>query len=490
MAKTSIAATELKETRVGFLALVERGANRLPFRIVKEDKEMLDLTKLGSFLRKGETVKPEIVAAIVQDGSDLAALAKMFKAADLDPSVFMKHENDGFTVLAKAGYEGEVPNAHVIKASDEVSFVVTGLKKSFSDYDYSSTDFLTVLKTNGFYPSMWAAADAMQTAVCNAMYDAATPNDASVAISKIADDFKSYMTSVASSLPVHAFKLDTELKKADAGKNGTGAGFEHGKGTGTTPSATADDAKNTAIDATGSESTTGNANEGPVEAKKKEDDATKPVETEDDKKKKKEKEAAVTKDEVAGLPDPKGHNSGDGDGFGAAPADTARATAAATADDKKMTINGDPTGSTIPDGAGTSGLAEMGGVRKNEGDADPLAAPASQQLPDGTSGAGAQQAPDPQALAGAPLTKSDLSSILTEFAKLSETVGERFTALEANVTAVAKNAEKAVETARKADEAVNGTVFNEAGSDQVRAKKSDKQVSSVPPLMDTGFHGR
>ena len=41
----------------------------------------------------------------------------------------------------------------------------------------------------------------------------------------------------------------TRRRKADAGKNGTGAGVELGEGTGTTPRATADDAENNEVDA-------------------------------------------------------------------------------------------------------------------------------------------------------------------------------------------------------------------------------------------------
>src|SRR5690606_34260426 len=78
----------------------------------------------------------------------------------------------------------------------------------------------------------------------------------------------------------------TDLQKA-AGKNGTGAGFEAGKGTGTTPKATADDAANTAVNAKPGEKTTGNDGDDlPKKAKK---------------------------EEIAGLPQPDGFEPGDGD---------------------------------------------------------------------------------------------------------------------------------------------------------------------------------
>ena len=43
MAKVVLKATELTNTDVDFVALVKRGANRIPFRITKGDDTVLDL---------------------------------------------------------------------------------------------------------------------------------------------------------------------------------------------------------------------------------------------------------------------------------------------------------------------------------------------------------------------------------------------------------------------------------------------------------------
>ena len=76
MRKLQLKATELVDTDVNFVSLVERGANRIPFRITKEDEQMLDLHKIGrSLFRKAEP-KPEIVAVIAQKGADPAQDAR------------------------------------------------------------------------------------------------------------------------------------------------------------------------------------------------------------------------------------------------------------------------------------------------------------------------------------------------------------------------------------------------------------------------------
>ena len=62
MSRFSINATELSNTDVNFVALVKRGANRIPFRITKsEDNDMINLHSIGQRMFKSE--EPQPVAA-------------------------------------------------------------------------------------------------------------------------------------------------------------------------------------------------------------------------------------------------------------------------------------------------------------------------------------------------------------------------------------------------------------------------------------------
>ena len=57
--KIKATAKELKNADVRFISLVKRGANRIPFRILKTDKgenQMIDLSALDSVL-KGEKIQ-------------------------------------------------------------------------------------------------------------------------------------------------------------------------------------------------------------------------------------------------------------------------------------------------------------------------------------------------------------------------------------------------------------------------------------------------
>lgn len=502
MPKLQIKANELVGTDASFVSLVKRGANRIPFRITKEEEPMLDLHKIGRGLFKKADPKPEIVAAIIQPGADVSRAAAFFKSAGLEPKQFVKSEQDGITTVAKADY-ADAQDVALLKMGDDMVVAVSNLKKSFDSYAYNSTDFNVIMATEGVYPSMCVAKDALGATISNILYKASSPAEAADQVATAIDDFKTYMVGLLGAVPMSAFKMDIaiaqDLAKAagqklpddksgagaeeaapkpkakkddvpaasdeqpvadaqaeaepakvekDAGKNGTGAAFEAGKGTGTDPKATADDAANTAVNATAGESTTGNDSEGPAEVKK---------------------------EQIAGAPDPTGHEPGDADGFAAAPADSDAATARASADDKKMKQNGGTDGSSIPDG--NSGLDRLGGIRK-EGDAEAAEEPEAKG-----------DEPEAQAEEPAPVAKSDNADILAAIADLKKSLEGSVDEVRSTVSALSERVDGVAEQARKADEAINGTVFNEAGGDAVtRTQKADDD--GAPPLLDTAYSRR
>jgi len=430
MPKVRIKANELVETDVNFVSLVKRGANRIPFRITKEDNEMLDLYKLGRSLFKKADPKPEIVAAILQKGANLEQVATIFKEAGLDPKDFVQSEKDGIVTVAKTDAD-KAEDTVVLTVSDDVALVVANVKKAFEGYAGTATDFGVVMATEGVYPSLCVANEALHKTIGNILFKASSPDEASAEVAKAIDAFKGYVTGVLGSVPVQAFKVDVEFaklravkaaveaeetQKADAGKNGTGAGFEEGKGTGVSAAATEDDRKNTVFGALPGESTTGNEDEGPVDARKAD----------------------------TGLPDPKGHEPGDPGGFAAAPADTARATAAATQDDKKMNQNGGVDGSSIPDG--DSGLNRLGGVRKEE-----------------------------------------IEALMKALGDLKQIVETSVSEVRKEVGALNTRIEQVDQRVQKAEADLSGTIYNEAGGDTFRAKKSDGGHNSIPPLLDTAY---
>lgn len=447
MPKVQFESTELVGTRVNFVSLVKRGANRIPFRIVKEDKDMMDLYKIGRNLFQKTEAAPQIVAAIIKDGADINAIAALFKQAGLDPKTFQKAQGEGFTTVSVEGY-ADLTETSVVKMSDDFAIVVTGLQKGFKDWDFDGSSFAEVLKVSGHYSSMRTAMEAFSEVARTALYDSDNPAAAASAVSKAADEFKQYVVSLTGALPVHAFKMEQALAK-EAAKNGTGEGVEAGKGTGTNAKATEDDKKNTIL----KEAAPFMSDEDKKKMKEKEDaEAAKKSEdtmSDEDKKKMKAKEMEEAKKAAIPVPAPTGDDLSTG--FANAPTDSAAATARATADDKKQTQNGAPlSGSSIPDG--DSGLGAVGGLKKEEVEA---------------------------------LLKASLDTITGTLAALAKSI-EGLSGLPSDLKKLGDRVDSVAAQARKTEEALNGTVFNDASGDAAKIVKNEAS-KSAPPLLDTAY---
>ena len=64
--RIELKATELTNTDVDFVALVKRGANRIPFRITKGDDAVLDLYKIGRRMFQKADPVPAIAAIVTR----------------------------------------------------------------------------------------------------------------------------------------------------------------------------------------------------------------------------------------------------------------------------------------------------------------------------------------------------------------------------------------------------------------------------------------
>lgn len=214
MAKQDVAVTELVDTDVQYVSLVKRGANRIPFRITKEDGTMIDLHKIASSLFRKADKKPEIIGAVVEKTADLDKVEAVFKAAGLDSTKFVKSEKDGIVTIAKSDAQPE--SATLIKVSPEVGLIVEGvdLKKSFEGIDFTSWSFADVLATEGYFSSVCTAVGAFQSTVANIMMNTGSATEAAAAIGKACDELKTYLTMLTAGLPVQAFKADIEFSKA------------------------------------------------------------------------------------------------------------------------------------------------------------------------------------------------------------------------------------------------------------------------------------
>lgn len=526
MSKFEIKATELVGTDVNFVSLVKRGANRIPFRLTKGENEMFDLHKIGRDLfRKGDKPATDIIAVVCQKGVDMKAVAEVFKANGLDPKEFQKHDQNGVVTVAKGDISAS-EDVKLLKVSNEIAIVY----KSFDSSSQGSDDFNQVNSTGGHHLAIMAAHDALGTTMHNALQNAKDPQEAHDKIAAACDAHKEHVTGLTKKLPVRAFKMEVGLraikgcgtgnagggtdddqetgpdgkfvkgkakkevagnedealnkkgpvdaKKADAGKNGTGAGFEGGAGTGTNSRATDDDEKTPKTQGTPNGKTSGSDDGMPAKAKaptKKDDMDLDKVPTGSTKRNEFRADGDKDGDDDTVMT---GFVPGDDDGFAASPEDSKAAAARATADDKKTPgTQGKPGGATL-DMDGVPAKAKSP-TAKNDGDADVGQKDKGNKLPDDQSGAGAQQK-DVQTL------KSE--DILAAIEGLKKSLSGAIAGVAQKVEGLTERVDGMDEMVQKADAALNGTVFADAGDDQpTRTSKSDDRSGGIP-LIDTAFN--
>lgn len=469
MSKIEIKATELTDTDVNFVSMVKHGANRIPFRITKKENEMsLDLQALGrKFFKKAEPT-PTIVAVLMEKSADVAVTKALLLEAGIPVEAFTLTAEDEVTTLTKSDTAPSA-DAVVLRLSKGVGLVINNLKKSFTGFDFESTDFTEVHATGSFCASLATAADMLQMTIGNILYDTEDPAEAASLLGAAVDGFKAYATALTAALPVQAFKADILLSKAakkkpmptedkmDGGKDdakenadgslkkaadaGSGVGKAPAKGANNNAAATADDKQNTEVNAKPGAKT--------IETKK-----------------------------GANIPEMTGESAA---GEGAAEQTTQGSDAAkakADADLKKFKQNAGPGESAIS--GGTEGLPAKLMV-KNEGDADAGKKGKGKKMPDGETGAGEQQAPAVETV------KAD-DAVMQAIQALAKSVQDSFATQKTEMQALTERVEGVAALARKTDTALNGTVFNETSEDAARLKKSEQ--TTMLPLIDTAYSRR
>lgn len=203
MSKATLNLTEMYDADVKFISLVKRGANKIPFRIIKsEDGNMIDLGKLFTTQKTAEAPAPTIVGFAVAKSDKTEGFIAALKSEGYE---FTQEDiNDGGAVLTVKTADPE--NITTVKLNEDVAVMIEGVKKGF--YGYSdSTDFTEKMSTDGFYSSLYTAMSVLGDTVCSTMYKA--DNGAPVEIiTKAFQDAQNYVTSLVTAIPVSCFKLE------------------------------------------------------------------------------------------------------------------------------------------------------------------------------------------------------------------------------------------------------------------------------------------
>lgn len=220
MPKVQIEATELVNPSVGFVSMVKRGANRIPFRITKGDTEdMIDLTQAARtlFQKSAPTISPTVIGVAVTKSADLAPIQAALKESGIDVSTFVKTEDDTAVTLTKADSSAKDGEVLVMKAGEDVAIMVHApaeFVKSMTTYDWESTSFKEVMQKGTFAPTVCMAQDMLQRTFFNIMEKAENPKDLAKMLKGAVGEFEEYVVALAKGLPETVFKADTAIVKA------------------------------------------------------------------------------------------------------------------------------------------------------------------------------------------------------------------------------------------------------------------------------------
>ena len=220
MGKIKLNVNKLGDPTVNYISLVSRGANRIPFRIVKHEKQessMIDLASLNlSKLFKTEkaaestTPQPAIVGFVTMKDENFDLVKKHLKDAGFKISSIAE-EADGSVVFKQ---QDEMPEEFaVLKMSDALLVLVDNLD---AEGAVDGTIYESLLKEDSFLPSQTIASQGMTLAM-EEISAANEPTAEKVAkMELVTKDYNDYLAKlfswVPSQLNVMAGMLDKEIK--------------------------------------------------------------------------------------------------------------------------------------------------------------------------------------------------------------------------------------------------------------------------------------
>ena len=200
MAKIRTNLKQLKDADVRYISLVDRAATRIPFRVLKRDKESQMGIDLTSVFKSDRAVTPHVSALVVFAQKNDAAATLVREAIEKQGFVTdrVQKSDEGETLVFAQGDQPK--ETHVVRLSDQLLVSVAGM-----DVPEGWTGDL--IEEHGFFPDLTIATEALHDQLRTVVTKSDTPQ-------KDAEDvlvsFAQYLTQMAV-LPTAVFKLDETI---------------------------------------------------------------------------------------------------------------------------------------------------------------------------------------------------------------------------------------------------------------------------------------
>ena len=207
--RVTVRARSLVNGMANKISLVDRGANRLPTRMLKNDgdKPMFDLDDLFRREKAAKNEKPSEVIGLVVPAEHAEGYAQAMKTENGTETFIIDTDKDDIKLVALKS-DANLDDALILRGGDDAPAVaVSHAQKMLRDWGYDSDQgFAGSVISNGFYSNVGQATDVLRAALFDIMEKADTnPVEEAEAILK---EFTDYVSGLVANVPTTAFKFE------------------------------------------------------------------------------------------------------------------------------------------------------------------------------------------------------------------------------------------------------------------------------------------
>lgn len=202
----------LVDVEVTHVSLVDRPANRTPFKAIKRDdaNDTKGEKPMEISLKNMFGARPAEVTSVM---ADTEAKARAVAKAIMDCDKADLTVEDGVFVVRKTGSNSADERVIHLGKKAGIAYGVSNLSKELSLYDATSTDFDETMKAEGFVPGLHVGMEVLHQTIFNIAMseEASSPQAFGQSVQKAIDEFGAYVSDLISALPERAFKFEKAL---------------------------------------------------------------------------------------------------------------------------------------------------------------------------------------------------------------------------------------------------------------------------------------
>lgn len=207
--RVTVRARSLVNGMASRISMVDRGANRLPTRMLKNDgeKRMFDLDDLFRRQKAEKNEKPSEVIGVVVPADQAEGYAAALKQ-ESDADAFIIDTDNEDVKLISLKNDATLDDALILRGGENAPAVaVSHAQKMLRDWGYDSEQgFAGSVISNGFYSNVGQATDVLRAALFDIM-EKADENPVEE-VQTILAEFNDYVTGLVTNVPATAFKFE------------------------------------------------------------------------------------------------------------------------------------------------------------------------------------------------------------------------------------------------------------------------------------------